>query len=85
MVECCERFLLLHLLQKTDNVQESRLVVRSGLNQTLGQHLSGSFKSAVSDVTLPKREHLGDEVVLEELHACEDTEHGGLLHPFRKS
>jgi len=58
----------LHVIQDALDVDERRLEVRAGLNQVLGQVLSGLSESAVAHIALPCAEDFLNQIVLEELH-----------------
>jgi hypothetical protein len=56
--------------------------VASLQDQAFGELLTVLAESAVSDVALPEIKHFINQVVLEELHTCEDVEHRALECPL---
>ncbi len=72
----------LHLIEGFIDIHVGDEEGRSGEDEAGGQVLSCPVEHLETNVTLPKIEDLTDEVVLEELHASQDVEHGRLLHPL---
>ena len=58
----------LHVVEDTVDVNKGALVVRAGLDQLLGEELTGLGVGAVAYVSFPETEDLADEVVFEEVH-----------------
>lgn len=72
----------LHLVESLVDIHEALQESWPSLNKVASQSCSSSIVHLESDVTLPESKDLPNNVVLEELHACKNVEHGRLLHPF---
>jgi len=65
----------LHLVKRLVDVHKALQEGRPGLDEVACQGGSGPVVHLESDVALPEGKDFSDDVVLEELHACENVEH----------